>query len=277
MRNRIQLLILQSASLLVPKNQRKEWLAEWSSELWYVRRNCATPFCFGAFQDAFWIRRHSFELRQITRMESPWKCLSLLFILAALTTFFTLSLPSVSFESVLVTGPAHHPLRNFSLIVLFSCLILQATGPLLIGEALRRGNISSAANLWRLLFLSAKIALIFMVVYFGSFYVVYDGTSAISGLRIHILLWGCAFALRWALNDQRNRCPVCLRLLSHPTRIGAPSNTFLEWYGTELLCSRGHGLMHVPEIRTSCYGSQQWLDLDASWRGLFSNHERRVS
>jgi len=29
------------------------------------------------------------------------------------------------------------------------------------------------------------------------------------------------------------------------------------------------GLLHVPEISTSCYSAQQWLRLDRSWSSLF--------
>jgi hypothetical protein len=77
-------------------------------------------------------------------------------------------------------------------------------------------------------------------------------------------------ALRWVVMDQRRRCPVCLRLLTNPVRIGSASQTFLEWYGTESTCSRGHGLLHVPEISASYNSTEQWLRLDASWDDLFS-------
>ena len=43
----------------------------------------------------------------------------------------------------------------------------------------------------------------------------------------------------------------------------------LAWYGTELICVKGHGLLHVPEIPTSSYSRQRWLRLDPSWRELF--------
>ena len=84
------------------------------------------------------------------------------------------------------------------------------------------------------------------------------------------LIVGTIVALRWALNDQRQRCPVCLRLLTGPTRIGGASQTFLEWYGTELMCAQGHGLLYVLEIPTSCYSTQRWQYLDPSWSSLFS-------
>jgi hypothetical protein len=41
--------------------------------------------------------------------------------------------------------------------------------------------------------------------------------------------------------------------------IGEASHTFLDWYGTEFVCARGHGFLHVAEFRTSCYAEQRWL------------------
>ena len=58
---------------------------------------------------------------------------------------------------------------------------------------------------------------------------------------------------------------------------GAPSQTLLEWYGAELVCRRGHGLLHRAEAMTSYMGRPGWHHLDDSWRGLFANSagERR--
>ena len=44
---------------------------------------------------------------------------------------------------------------------------------------------------------------------------------------------------------------------------------FLEWYGTEFACVKGHGLLHVPEIPTVSFRTQRWVHLDRSWSGLF--------
>jgi len=80
----------------------------------------------------------------------------------------------------------------------------------------------------------------------------------------------CLLGLRWVLRDQRQRCPVCLRRLTHPARVGQPSRNFLAWNGTELICMGGHGLLHIPEIQTSWFNTQRWLYLDPSWDVLFS-------
>jgi len=83
------------------------------------------------------------------------------------------------------------------------------------------------------------------------------------------ILGACILTLRWVFTDQRKRCPVCLRLLTQPVRIGTPSETFLEWYGAESICARGHGLMHTSEASASYSREAQWLGLDASWSSLF--------
>ena len=110
------------------------------------------------------------------------------------------------------------------------------------------------------MFLAVKMALLLPILVCGMFALVAVFPPSIQGWLLYVIL-----ALRWALEDQRRRCPVCLRYLSHPVRIGEASHTFLAWYGTELVCTRGHGLLHVPEIRTSCYAEQRWLYLDPSW------------
>jgi hypothetical protein len=50
--------------------------------------------------------------------------------------------------------------------------------------------------------------------------------------------------------------------MAHPVQVGQPSRTFLAWNGTELVCERGHILLHIPEIPTSWFGAQRWVCLD---------------
>lgn len=87
--------LLCGASLLVPGSQRSEWSREWRTELWYVLRECfpatslspdfrsvreATAFCMGAYQDAIWLRRRSWQKqRPLSRVAgSAYACFLLL-------------------------------------------------------------------------------------------------------------------------------------------------------------------------------------------------------
>jgi hypothetical protein len=125
-----------------------------------------------------------------------------------------------------------------------------------------------------LAFLIAKIATILAIAYFASvdlaclfaqpFSQSSDYLQAASSIAL------CLLGLGWAFRDQRRRCPICLRSMVHPVEVGQPSRTFLDWNGLELVCERGHGLLHIPETLTSWFGAQRWVCLDGSWQFLFA-------
>ncbi|HZU32210.1 MAG TPA: ABC transporter permease [Candidatus Angelobacter sp.] len=83
-------------------------------------------------------------------------------------------------------------------------------------------------------------------------------------------------ALSWSLHDQGRRCRFCLNRLGHEASVGTPGYLLLDWWGTELVCSDGHGLLHVPEMKSSWQEFDQWVSLDESWKALFE-HEQTVS
>lgn len=239
----LQRAILRIAALLVPYCNRAEWLADWHAELWYVLRvhapHGSVRFTLGAFRDALWMRRN--RPHSSVWLASPWSCLVLLGVPAA-----------ASVVSLLYWPPRiRAPLGAHLLMLFISLAILPSALSLTFGEYPRAGRLR------RWTFLGAKMVLVVAIVFCG-----------IRGLEAHATLAGYVMGFRWALQDQRKRCPVCLRRLSHPTRIGGPARTFLEWYGTELFCTRGHGLMHVPETSLS-YSAPRWHDLDPSWSSLF--------
>ncbi len=167
------------------------------------------------------------------------------------------------------------PQDIFLFAVFLACLALPATTSLPLGEyRLSSRKLSWSTRLRRWSFLTCKIALLLPVVYLVSLDLAYLRSSlersSSEYIQLVLSFSICLFGLRWALRDQRQRCPVCLGKLSHPAQVGQPSRTFLAWNGTELICVGGHGLLHVPEMPTSWFSTQRWLYLDPSWDVLFA-------
>jgi hypothetical protein len=157
------------------------------------------------------------------------------------------------------------PIFTYVLMLAIGLAVASAITPFSMGEYEGRQRPFARSRRW--IFFAAKIALLLPIVVCGSLDL---GALTSMGLGVQGLVVGNVVALRWAIVDQRRRCPVCLRILTAPTRIGGASHAFLEWYGTELICGRGHGMMRVPEIRTSSYWTERWVYLDASWKELFT-------
>jgi hypothetical protein len=180
------------------------------------------------------------------------------------------------FDCISMAQRARQPFSIFLFTLLLACLALPATTPLPLGDYPARANeLPRSIRARRWIFLVLKCALILPIVYFCSVDLAYSGCPLGSTTSIYIQFatsfLGFLFAFRWSLQDQRKRCPMCLRLLSNPARVGQASRNFLAWNGTELICTEGHGLLHIPEIQTSWLSAQRWLYLDPSWRSLFSD------
>lgn len=263
----LQYTVLRAASLLAPDDQRVEWVREWRSELWYIPRRQAVLVSLGAFRDALWLRRNNRSpvAPARFRLESPFRCIALLAILAAVSSVIAVLLPA--------------PLKNLYLpgayarMLLISALLLPGT------IAVWRSPVLSSSMPWTItlrrgIFLALKIALVqpmLFCILFIELHMGPVGGFASLGFYAEVIL-----VLRWVITDQQQRCPVCLRSLTAPVHIGTPSQTFLEWYGVESTCARGHGLLHVSENASSFSQRPQWLSLGDSWSGLFSEpHGRR--
>lgn len=260
--------ILRVASLLAPGDQRAEWLEEWRSELWYVPRCRAMAFVLGAFRDALWLRRNNLSRvkRSGTHLESPLSCLALLATLAAVSLFITVHLLFPRLESASSQRVRDLP-GACSAMLLFSALLLPGTLRVWRAPANRQA-LPWPSRIRRGMFLALKIALLQPIMLCGFLAQILLGRlGGFTGLG-----WDAAviLALRWVITDQQRRCPVCLRLLTNPVRIGTPSRTFLEWYGAESICPHGHGLLQVSEMSSGYSAKPQWLRLDDSWSGLFT-------
>ncbi len=179
------------------------------------------------------------------------------------------------FDCISLAEQTRQPLSIFLFTLLLACLALPATTSLPLGEYPAIGrHLSWTRSFRRWLFLATKIGWIVAIVYCASLDLAYGSASIgiVSSQYIQLVSSFSAllFAFRWALRDQRRRCPVCLRALTNPARVGQASQNFLAWNGTELICIGGHGLLHVPDIPTSWFSTQRWLYLDPSWSGLFA-------
>ncbi len=258
----LQAAVLRAASLLAPGGLRAEWLEEWRSELWYVPARGATRFCCGAFQDALWLRRNT-PSPMPRHLESPLACLAFLATLASASSLIVICLPAprtMTHASHLSAGdlPA-----GCAAMFLASWALVAAVRVAMGRAAAHPRPVPWRGRLRMGVFLALKIALVQPVLLCG-----FVAAIAVPGGSLVLWAWW-AVPCHWVLADQRRRCPECLRLLTGPVRIGTPSQTFLEWYGAESTCSRGHGLLHVAETTTSYSGKPKWLQLGDSWSGLF--------
>ena len=281
----MHLAILRATALLVPSERRAEWLAEWSAELWYVSKKCScehapllggrwhiTAFCLGSFKDALWLGRNTprSEERETHHLESPMQCTAFLAALAALSMVITFLLWLGKRDSVSSDDLYPGSLIIFLFVFIFPIPVLPAITSLSLGEFPARSGLRAwKERLRRWIFLSGKVALILLMVYCGSLILVCNGVPFIPAqLQLIGLLWGYTFALRRALNDQRQRCPVCLRSLTKPVWVGGGSRCFLESTCLGFMCPKGHGLLYVPVSPTSWFSTQRWLCLASSCRGL---------
>jgi hypothetical protein len=167
------------------------------------------------------------------------------------------------------------PWEIYRFTVLLAFLALPAITSVSLGEySANSHRLSWPRRIRRWCFLAAKIVLLLPIVYYASLDLGFWFTTHYSPAAQYIQLLSsfsiCLFGLRWMLMDQRQRCPVCLRRVTNPARVGHASWTFLAWNGTELMCLGGHTLLLVPGLPTSWFSTPRWLYLDTTWDFLFA-------
>ncbi len=281
----LHLAILRGSAWLVPIGQRGEWLAEWQAELWYAwrelgdepdRRSELTGFCLGACRDALSIRRTApmprtwgslrIEDAQVfpdlpsfgesRLLDSPIRCLVLLAVLAAMSAAAALLRPG-GLHLIGVMMPA------VTLMFAPGWLVARVTTAISL-----RDSPGARYGARLLAFFAAKMILMLAISVFTGAFVAGGGERFIAWAG-QFPYWAAFLAIRWALTDQRERCPVCLRRLGNTVSIGDRSKVFLEWHGTESMCLKGHGLLRVPENPEIGYHPQRWLQFDPFCAGLF--------
>ena len=220
--------MLGVAAWLVPGHEREDWRAEWISELWYVidAHRSSTRFCMGAFHDASWLRIDDLRLKKglvcFAGVHSGTADAPDGELCAA-----GISLAAGSWCSPAAAGPGARTGRAIRLPD--PCLHDAPRWQLPGGRGRTCTGRAGRIQWWA--FLAAKLALLVPAVFFGNARSDSDNRSGWSAAarsddRLSYL------AFRWALGDQCRRCPVCLRLLGNPVRIGQRSHIF--WNGTAL-------------------------------------------
>jgi hypothetical protein len=177
--------------------------------------------------------------------------------------------------AIAVQGQARGPWDLYLFAAFLALLALPAVTSVSMGEtSFSSHRPSLGRRLVRCGFLCAKVALLLPIVWWAPLDLAYWPSTSYAVASQYVQLIAafsmCLFGLRWAILDQRRRCPVCLRRVTNPAQVGDVSRNFLAWNGTEMICRDGHTLLHVPGLPTSWFGTQRWLYLDSSWDFLFA-------
>lgn len=282
--------LIRIASWIVPGSLRPSWHARWESGLadWWIlvergelisgtsaqlARTVRT-----AFADAFWLRFNKGYLEYWVRGPSfLLVCAATVLILAAaLTRGFAVTRALIDMAAgrpgprILVWESPTGTLIAYTLPIVFAL----AAGVVLVAI----GRLSVHGYGWRYwTFLSLKTLAVMVLV---SLLWIEGGTALrrlipdfyaralVGGIGLTLVfVFGFGYALAWDFEDQRRRCPVCLRLLGMPVTIGSWASVF-EPAVTELLCDEGHGRLCLSESESG--QPDRWTALDASWHDLFA-------
>jgi hypothetical protein len=247
--------LVRLAGWMVPTGMRSAWRERWNSclrSLWILMARGEFPraesaqigwFCAAVCGDAVRLRYGRFDPRQSLR--DPAFLLaavySALLLLAACTRGFTVT------RALIAEGP--EAFMPYAVVVGFALLV-----SLMI---VFRGRVPLRGHGWRYwCFLLLKSAALWGTVSLlwieGGFalrrHLTIETVRVLGGglLLAAVFLAAVGWAVLWSLNDQQRRCPVCLRRMASPVRIGSWASVF-EPVTTELLCDEGHGALCVQE------------------------------
>ena len=202
---------------------------------------------------------------------APELCLNTLVIVFAL--LFAISMAQPQLRHLVFSKWGHGAFACFVALALFSLPSTVVTSRYGACDAYR-GDAATMGQRWlRWRFLGAKLVMAVLSCYLLALHVTRPFQHLL-GAQADWLLMACGLlfnvvAVSWALTDQRQRCPTCMRALRSPARMGPPSWSLLDSNATEEMCDRGHGLLHQPGWQTSWFENARWLQLDRTWRELF--------
>lgn len=278
--------LLRVASWLVPSAGRRAWLEKWSARArdWRLLADRgepvggAGPFVGRALRDAAGERLGPIHFRQFLRspMFVPIAIAAALLLLAGVSRGFAVTRWVVSVAQDVRAHPAYcgpYDARGDKVFAYFAPAVLAwAVGIALLVMGCRSLNGSG----WRYrAFLAMKAAATLVVcalvwVEVGALMrapIHHEGWRLLFGLMtMFVFIGGTGRTMLWAVTDQRQRCPVCLRRLVGPVAVGSWASLF-DPAATELLCENGHGALALADAETNA--QDRWTRLDESWQTLF--------
>ena len=282
--------LLRAAGGLAPPAVRHEFSKLWNSRLVNLcilvdrgevagrDRAELMLLCHDALSNAFWLRFNRAGLRRWTLGPQFVMTMAAVgaLLLALLSHGFqaTRSLVYAAIEWDIVPGKLPYVDPRHNMVVAHGVPIVMALG---IGASLVAiGRLSLGRYGWRYwLYLSVKIVAVIVLIpllwiegsrWLWNFITPELLRAWVAGLGATLaFLGGFGLAAVWVFDDQRRRCPVCLRLLARPVTMGSWSSMF-EPVTTEFLCDEGHGALSLAESEIG--QGDRWVSLDASWREL---------
>jgi hypothetical protein len=282
--------LLRAAGRLAPPAVRHEFSKLWNSRLVNLcilvdrgevagrDRAELMLLCHDALSNAFWLRFNRAGLRRWTLGPQFVMTMAAVgaLLLALLSHGFqaTRSLVYAAIEWDIVPGKLPYVDPRHNMVVAHGVPIVLALG---IGASLVAiGRLSLGRYGWRYwLYLSVKIVAVIVLIpllwiegsrWLWNFITPELLRAWVAGLGATLaFLGGFGLAAVWVFDDQRRRCPVCLRLLARPVTMGSWSSMF-EPVTTEFLCDEGHGALSLAESEIG--QGDRWVSLDASWREL---------
>jgi hypothetical protein len=253
---------------LVPIAERDEWSRAWQAELWHMHHRTAprrkadllttADFSIGLTRDAFWLRTESWRR---TYTGTAVLCITSLFGLILITSVIALA-PRAGWSSF---GVSLGQQVNRSLFA--APLILFVAFASTSSRHIEQGA-QSKGRFWikQQAFFSAKVIQVLVLAFVLSVDICQPLHTSLPAtadfFQVFCFVLFALLGLRWAIQDQEQRCKHCLHSLATPARVGRPSHNLLEWNGTELSCKRGHGLLSIPEMETSWCQSSRWIVLE---------------
>ena len=271
--------LLGLASLMVPPGVRATWRRPWDASLhslWILAGRGELPgseaaflawWCGDALTSAFLMRCREFDPRRWIRGPAFLMAASAvaLLLIAASTHGFAVTrslLDALGGVPWGVPGNSKQDRLVANLLPIAFALAVSMMAAI--------GRVSLGGHSWRYRgFLLLKMLMLVMIVPL----LWIEGGAALrslipnqtvrvlaGGLVLAVVFIGCfGGAVLWSLADQRQRCPVCLRRLVKPVRIGSWASVF-EPVTTEWICEAGHGSLCVCEVEAG--EPDHWIELE---------------